>query len=324
MASLSERRTESKEQRAEGKEKNVLAAKPLLKWAGGKRQLLPALRRFYPAGFGAYFEPFLGSGAVFFDLHGRGLLNGHRAVLSDSNADLIACYTAVRDHPDAVIAELSRLERDHGRKGSRHYYAIRDEQFNPQRRALAGTVDGLPYTPSLAAMFIYLNRTGYNGLFRLNGDGAFNVPAGRYTNPRICDVDNLRLVSDALCAPGVRLVVQSFDQVVLDAEAGDFLYFDPPYAPVSKTARFTNYTAGGFNNDDQVLLRDVGILLATGGCHVVISNSTAPEIARLYERGEMVAEAGFKCHIVPARRAINSNGGLRGSVNEYIIATVMA
>ena len=308
--------------RAEGKGQHTHAARPLLKWAGGKRQLLPALRRFYPAEFGTYFEPFLGSGAVFFDLHARGLLHGHGSVLSDSNTDLIACYTAVRDHPDNVIAELSRLARAHERHGTRHYYAVRDEQFNPQRRALTPREDGVTYPPSLAAMFIYLNRTGYNGLFRLNADGAFNVPAGRYANPRICDADNLRRVSAALLAPGVRLGVQPFDQVILDAQRGDFLYFDPPYAPLSKTARFTNYTAGGFNNGDQMLLRSVAVLLATGGCHVVISNSTAPEIAALYEREPAVAEAGFTCHTVPARRAINSNAGRRGSVNEYIITNV--
>ena len=171
-------------------------------------------------------------------------------------------------------------------------------------------------------MFIYLNRTGYNGLFRLNADGAFNVPAGRYSTPRICDADNLRRVSAALQPPAVRLVVQRFDQVVFDVEAGDFLYFDPPYAPLSKTARFTSYTAGGFGADDQRLLRDVGIALSRGGCHIVISNSTAPEIAELYEENAEARRADLRCHRVPARRAINSNASRRGTIEEYIITNL--
>ena len=259
---------------------------------------------------------------MFFDLHARGLLDGHKSVLSDSNADLIACYTAVRDYPEHVIDDLSRLAHAHERHGSSHYYAVRDNHFNPERRALATRTDGLTYPPSLAAMFIYLNRTGYNGLFRLNSEGAFNVPAGRYSNPRICDADNLRRVSAALQSPDVRLAAQGFDQVVFDVDAGDFLYFDPPYAPLSKTARFTNYTAGGFNGGDQERLRDIGIALARGGCHIVISNSTAPEIAELYEGSEEVRAAGLRCYKVPARRAINSNANRRGSINEYIVTNV--
>ena len=322
MASLSGLRAEGKGLGAAGKGQNSHAARPLLKWAGGKRQLLPALRRFYPSSFNRYWEPFLGSGAVFFDLQAQGLLNGHASVLSDSNADLIACYTEVRDRPREVIEELSGLAREHQQHGSTHFYAVRDERFNPQRQALTALAGALPYTPSLAAMFIYLNRTGYNGLFRLNADGAFNVPAGRYANPRICDADNLHRVSKALQSPDVRLVVQRFDQVVFDVEPGDFVYFDPPYAPLSKTARFTSYTAGGFNGGDQVLLRDVGIALARGGCHIVISNSTAPEIAELYEHSKDVSAAALRCYKVPARRAINSNAGRRGNIDEYIITNV--
>ena len=322
MASLSERSPEGKEQRAEGKGKNVPAAKPLLKWAGGKRQLLPALRRFYPAEFGAYFEPFLGSGAVFFDLHARGLLNGHRAVLSDSNADLIACYTTVRDHPDAVIAELSRLDRDHARKGSRHYYAIRDEQFNPQRRALAATADGLPYTPSLAAMFIYLNRTGYNGLFRVNRRGLFNVPAGRHTSPRICDADNLRQLSAAFARPRTALAVRDFDRALGDAGTGDFVYLDPPYAPVSRTAHFTSYTSERFGHHDQAQLQRTVIRLAERGVQVLLSNSFAPDISALYAENSAARGAGLRARTVQARRAINSRASARGAVLEYLITNI--
>jgi DNA adenine methylase len=313
-----------KEQRAKSRELSA-DPRPLLKWAGGKRQLLPALRTFYPAAFNRYFEPFLGSGAVFFDLHARGLLTGRDAALTDNNLDLIACYRAVRDSPDQVISALSRLARGHERDGARHYYQVRNERFNPERAALAAEAKGgLAYGAGLAAMFIYLNRTGYNGLFRLNSDGEFNVPAGRYAKPRICDEANLRRVAGALARPGVTLERARFDRIVDAAGAGDFLYFDPPYAPLSKTARFTSYTAEGFNRDDQERLRDVVITLANRGCHVVMSNSTAPEIAELYEGSHALKAAGLRCHKVPARRAINSNAQGRGVVDEYVITNVMA
>lgn len=302
----------------------VESARPLLKWAGGKRQLLPALRRFYPPQFGHYWEPFLGSAAVFFDLHGRGVLDGHAATLSDNNRDLIACYRAVRDQPEQIIEELSRLARDHEQMGVGHYYDVRDARFNPHRSALSPEQSErqIDYTPALAAMFIYLNRTGYNGLFRLNGDGEFNVPAGRYANPRICDADNLRRVAAALGRPGVSLVCGRFDRVVDEAAADDFLYFDPPYAPLSGTAKFTSYTAAGFNFDDQEHLQQALIELARRGCYVVMSNSTAPEITELYERNKDVRAAGLRCYRVPARRAINSKAERRGNVEEYVITNV--
>ena len=173
-------------------------------------------------------------------------------MLTDNNPDLIACYRTVRDCPDQVIDELTRLARDHDRGGPDHYYGIRNNRFNPQRAALTAATNGeFSYSPALAAMFIYLNRTGYNGLFRLNADGEFNVPAGRYAKPRICDEPNIRRASRAFALPGMTLERARFDCVIDGARAGDFVYFDPPYAPLSKTARFTNYTAEGFDAGDQ-------------------------------------------------------------------------
>ena len=297
-------------------------AQPFLKWAGGKRQLLPALRRFYPPQFKGYFEPFLGSGAVFFDLQSRGLLTARTATLSDSNPDLIACYIALRDEPDQVIEQLVHLARDHQRAGERHYYEVRTNRFNRQRRALLAANDGFAYTPSLAAMFIYLNRTGYNGLFRLNAAGDFNVPAGRYVNPRICDPDNLGRVAAVLRSKNVVLRHQPFDWVIDAAGAGDFLYVDPPYSPLTSTARFTSYTAAGFSHLDQRRLREVLVTLGARGCHVVMSNSTSPEITTLYSRSDAVDAAGLRCHLVRARRAINSNTARRGAILEYVIANV--
>lgn len=312
-----------REQRAQRTELRA-PVRPLLKWAGGKRQLLPALRRFYPVEFNRYWEPFLGSGAVFFDLEAHGMLRSRSATLADSNPDLIACYRAVRDTTEQVIGELSRLARDHQRRGSEHYYDIRNNWFNPQRAALASAANGggFLYSPALAAMFIYLNRTGYNGLFRLNAGGEFNVPAGRYPNPHICDAQHLHRVASALSRSGVALEYSRYDRLLEGARSGDFVYFDPPYAPLSKTARFTNYTAEGFDAAEQRRLRDLIVSLARRGCHVVASNSTAPDIVDLYEDQEDVRLAGLICHRVPARRAINSNAQRRGSVVEYIITNV--
>ena len=245
------------------------------------------------------------------------------ATLTDNNADLIACYRAVRDCPEQVIGELSRLATRHERDGAHHYYEVRNDRFNPQRAALTPAAGGqFQYTAELAAMFIYLNRTGYNGLFRLNSDGEFNVPAGRYTRPRISDPENLRRVARAFAQPGVTLDRTPFDRVIEGAGASDFVYFDPPYAPLSKTARFTSYTAEGFDAADQERLRDVVVRLAQRGCHVVMSNSTAPEIAALYEQNKAVQAAGLRCYRIPARRAINSDASRRGTVDEYVITNV--
>jgi len=300
--------------------------RPLLKWAGGKRQLLPTLRRFYPSDFGRYIEPFVGSGAVFFDLYNSGRLRGKDAVLIDSNADLIGCYQAVRDMPDEVARALDELAAGHAQDARRHYYSVRDDRFNPLREALRETAASGPiaYSAELAAMFIYLNRTGFNGLFRVNSKGAFNVPAGRYEKPRISDRDRLLRASDALGASGARLVVGSFEVVREFARRGDFLYFDPPYAPVSATARFTSYTSRPFGIADQRRLQEVVVDLVRGGCHVVVSNSTAKEIERLYDVNAEARAAGLRAHRASARRSVNSNAGRRGPVMEYLITNIHA
>jgi DNA adenine methylase len=172
-------------------------------------------------------------------------------------------------------------------------------------------------------MLIYLNRTGYNGLFRLNRRGAFNVPAGRYTNPKICDAETLRAVAAALRRPGVSVRHASFDRAALTAQPRDFLYFDPPYAPLSATARFTAYTADGFDEAAQVRLHQVMIDLAGRGCQVLLSNSTAPMIHALYGRRNADARAaGLRTVKVPARRAINSRATHRGQVHEYLITNL--
>lgn len=297
--------------------------RPVLKWAGGKRQLLPCLRQFYPASFRRYIEPFVGSGAVFIDLHNRLILEGRDVLLSDVNADVIGCYRAIRDDPEGVIAALQTLERDYAARGSSHYYEVRNDRFNPLRRKVHGCADPAgAYTAELAAMLIFLNRTGYNGLFRLNSRGAFNVPVGRHARIRICDAENLRRLSGALARAGVHLEVLLFERALADARAGDFVYLDPPYAPVSRTSYFTSYTAARFGAEEQARLQQVVIQLAARGAHVLLSNSAALEIRRLYEDSTEARSVGLTARTVPARRAINSRASARGAVLEYLITNV--
>ncbi|HET7220771.1 MAG TPA: Dam family site-specific DNA-(adenine-N6)-methyltransferase [Vicinamibacterales bacterium] len=298
--------------------------RPILKWAGGKRQLLPALRPYYPPTFARYIEPFLGSGAVFLDCHNRGLLDARAVALSDINTDVIGCYRMVRDEVEAVIRALTELEKGHRADGSRHFYDVRDRRFNAIRREIhASASPELAYTPALAAMLIYLNRTGYNGLFRVNSRGAFNVPAGRYSSVTICDAANLRRLSAALRRPGLTLAVRSFEDVLREGQRGDFVYLDPPYAPVSRTSHFTSYTAARFGAPEQQTLQQLVVELARRGAAVLLSNSVAPDIRRLYHDDVQARSAGLRATEVPARRAINSRASGRGAVREYLITNIV-
>jgi DNA adenine methylase len=304
------------------------AVRPLLKWAGGKRQLLPVLAEHYPPTFSRYIEPFMGSAAVFFDLLNSGRLARRAIILADVNPDLIGCYRTLRDRPEAVIRALTALACQYRTGGAACYYDVRDTRFNPLRAALqARATDPRDvadmYTPELAAMVIFLNRTGFNGLFRLNRQGGFNVPVGRYTDPRICDERHLRSVAAALASPGVTIDLQSFDRTLAHAGAGDFVYCDPPYAPLSRTSSFANYTADGFTSFDQRRLQQAVVAACARGAHVVVSNSSASEIVRVYTSAD-AQKVGLRLRRVPARRAINSRAASRGPVAELIISNVKA
>jgi DNA adenine methylase len=296
------------------------AVRPFLKWAGGKRQLLRELRRYVPREFSGYHEPFLGSGALFFDLWRSNRLHGTACHLGDANADLVGVYRALANDTENVIAELRLLASGHQDGGSPAYYRVRDELFNPARRTRQGS-PASTYPARLAAMFIYLNRTGYNGLFRLNSQGDFNVPMGRYAAPRICDEPTLRAAAAVLRSPSVSLHHWTFTAVAAAASPGDLVYFDPPYAPLSATSRFTSYTAGNFSPKDQETLQELAITLAERECAVVVSNSTADIVSELYRAPE-ARRAGLRTYRIPARRAINSKGARRGAVDEYIISNV--
>ena len=297
--------------------------RPFLKWAGGKRQLLPRLREFYPEAFGAYREPFLGSGAVFFDLVKQGRLAGRRTYLTDTNGDLVGCYTHVRDEPEAVIRHLQRLAARYKHDPQTHYYRVRDK-FNPARQAISNGhgVESRHYTADLTAMLVYLNRTGFNGLFRLNSKGVFNVPLGRYSNPRICDTENLRKVAAVLSAKTISIKQVRYVKGLAAAKEGDFVYLDPPYAPLSATAQFTSYTSQGFSSADQQQLQRTVIRLARRGCRVLLSNSSAPEVAELYEGNRDAERAGLHAYRIPAMRRINSNASRRGQVTEFLITNI--
>jgi DNA adenine methylase len=301
------------------------SVRPPLKWAGGKRQLLPALSLYYPREFNRYIEPFVGSGAVFFHLAAGGALEGREALLADVNPDLIGCYRALRDSVEQVIEALRRLEREHRRRGDACYYDVRDKRFNPRRAALfdrAAAADASQgYPADLAAMLIFLNRTGFNGLYRLNRDGAFNVPAGRYTEPRICDADHLRHVAATFRRANVSIEYRRFEETLAQSGAGDFVYCDPPYAPLSRTANFAHYTADGFSAFDQRRLQQAVIAACRRGAQVLLSNSSAPEIVALYSN-EDAHDAGLRLTLIPARRAINSRASGRGPVEEVIVTNV--
>ena len=302
----------------------VAQGRPLLKWAGGKRQLLATLAAYYPTDFTRYVEPFVGSGAVFFHLSATGALHGRTVRLSDINPDLIGCYLAVRDRTEAVIAELAALEREHRTRGNACYYEVRDTRFNPRRAALMARAGAkaADYPADLAAMLIFLNRTGFNGLFRLNRDGGFNVPAGSYVDPRICDAAHLRQGAATFPQRGGTLAHRRVDEALADTGPGDFVYCDPPYAPLTRTASFASYTAGGFTAFDQARLQQAVIAACRRGAQVVVSNSSAAEILRLYATRDAKV-AGLAIRRVPARRSINSRASARGPVDELVISNVV-
>ncbi len=277
-------------------------AQPFLKWAGGKGQLLAQYDRFFPTEPGrAYFEPFAGSGAVFFELRKRDLFDAY--ALSDVNRELINCYLVVRDQVDALVEALRAHKLAHEQDAHAHYYAVRDQDRDPAW-ADASEVER-------AARMIYLNKTCYNGLWRVNSKGQFNVPMGRYAKPDILSETRLRAASLAL--QDVDVNTQPFDDVLNHAQAGDFVYFDPPYDPLSSTANFTGYSADSFGQDDQRRLAAPFRALAERGCKVMLSNSDTPFVRELYIDFQLTT------YTVTARRAINSKGGKRGEITEVLV-----
>jgi DNA adenine methylase len=270
-------------------------AKPFLKWAGGKQQLLQQFESLFPTDFERYIEPFIGGGAVYFHLWNTQRVDGE-ALLFDINPELVNTYQIVRDKPEYLIEMLRTHKHGHSRD---YYYNVRNldrnaKQLNDIERA---------------ARILYLNKTCFNGLFRVNSKGQFNVPIGSYKNPRILDEELLRAASLALQQAVVE--VRDFRSIVDLAQAGDFFYFDPPYDPVSKTASFTSYTSDSFGDDDQSELADVFQRLTDKGCLCMLSNSHTELVLDLYRR--------FRIEIVTANRAINSDPQKRGGILEVVV-----
>lgn len=271
-------------------------AKPFVKWVGGKRQLLKQFREmnlYPPEKFDSkkhsYFEPFVGGGAVFFDL----LPN--KAFLSDLNSDLVTSYNVIKNDVEALIKSLKKYKYE-------KEYFLKVRAKDPKALSDIET----------ASRFIYLNRTAFNGMYRVNSKGQFNVPFGKYDNPMICDEVNLRKVSKSL--QNVEIKHQDYKAILKKAKKGDFVYFDPPYYPVSKTASFTAYNSDAFLDREQLELRDTFIELHKRGCFVMLSNSDTPFINKIY-----TGIKGVRINKVQAGRAINSKSSGRGKITEVLV-----
>lgn len=266
---------------------------PFLKWAGGKRQLLPEIRKYIPKQFGTYYEPFVGGGAVLFDLQPK------KAVINDINTDLINTYRVIKDNVDELINDLEKHDNT-----SEYFYRIRDLDRDKEKYEKLSNIE-------IASRIIYLNKTCYNGLFRVNSQGQFNVPYGQYKNPNIVNEVVLRAVNHYLNNNQIEILNVDFADAVADATKNDFIYFDSPYDPVSDTSSFTGYTLHGFSRDDQIRLRDVFVELDKRGCKVLLSNSSTEFIHDLYR--------DYHIEIVSASRNINSVAARRGKIDEVLV-----
>ena len=276
-----------------GKIENV---KPVLKWVGGKRQLLNDIIPLIDKECSTYVEPFIGGAAVLFELQPK------KAIINDFNSELVNVYTVIRDNPHELIKEL---EIHKAKNTSEYFYEIREMDRQE---------DFTSWSPvKKAARIIYLNKTCFNGLYRVNASGYFNTPYGRYKNPNIVDEDTLLAVSKYLNEAKVKILQGDYKQALKGLKKGSFVYLDPPYMPISSSSAFTGYTEGGFNYQHQMELRDECLKLHKKGIQFVQSNSDCPAIRELYSSKE------FKIITVQAKRSINSKATKRGEINEVLI-----
>ena len=264
---------------------------PFLKWAGGKRQLLSQIDLYIPKSFNKYIEPFVGGGALFFYLLPK------NAILNDINQDLINTYRVIKENVSELITSLKKHKNE-----EEYFYKIRSVDRNLDEFKTWSDVEK-------ASRIIYLNRCCYNGLYRVNSKGYFNAPFGKYKNPKICNEENLKLVHKVL--KDVKLMNTSFELCLNYAKKDDFIYFDPPYVPISESANFTSYTKSSFKKEDQIKLFNVFKELDQKGCKLLLSNSYNEFILKLYKN--------YQINIVYAKRAINSNPDKRGEIKEILI-----
>ena len=276
------------------KEIKEVTLQPFTKWTGGKRQLLPVIRELMPKKYNRYFEPFVGGGALFFDLAPK------NAVINDFNAELINCYQQIKDNPQELI-EILKVHQEYN---SKEYYldlrsADRDERIDMMSEV------------QRAARILYMLRVDFNGLYRVNSNNQFNVPYGRYKNPKIVDENLVSAISTYLNSNQIEIKKGDFEKAVLDVQPGDFVYFDPPYIPLSETSAFTSYTHEGFSYDDQVRLRDTFKKLSDTGAYVMLSNSSSFLVEELYQ--------DFNIHYVEATRTNGAKSSSRGKISEIIV-----
>jgi len=267
---------------------------PFLKWVGGKRQLMPEIRKMLPNGVTnhPYYEPFIGGGALFFELLPK------RAVINDYNEELINVYTVIRDNPSELIEDLKRHKNT-----AEYFYKIR-------------AIDRQPLFSNLtrierASRIIYLNKTCYNGSYRVNNAGEFNSPFGRYKNPNIVNEPVIKAVSKYLNSSQIQISSCDYALILKDIPTDSFVYLDPPYHPISESSSFTGYVQGGWDEGDQLRLRDVCNRLRDNGIKFLLSNSASDFIREIY--------SDYNIHIVQAKRSVNSNSSRRGQVDEFLI-----
>ena len=272
--------------------KNKLV-QPVLKWVGGKRQLLPEIEKYIPSTYKAYYEPFVGGGAVLFHLQPK------TAVINDINAELINLYGIIKDDVEALITDLHKHRNE-----SDYFYEVRKIDRDKREYNRLSAVER-------ASRVIFLNKTCYNGLFRVNRAGEFNSPFGSYKNPNIVNEITLRAVSNYFNKSDIRFENTDFVQALNGIKKGSFVYFDPPYDPISSSASFTGYDKGGFDRAEQQRLKELCDSLNEKGVKFLLSNSSTDFIRDLYK--------DYKIEIIKAKRAINSKGDSRGEIDEVLV-----
>lgn len=267
---------------------------PFTKWTGGKRQLLGKLISYMPETYNRYFEPFVGGGALFFDLAPE------KAVINDLNEELINAYYQIKENPSSLIDLLL----EHKENNSKDYYL---ELRAADRDGRISRMTGV----ERAARILYMLRVDFNGLYRVNSKNQFNVPYGRYKNPKIVDVDLIHQISSYLNENDIEILQTDFADAVVEAQTGDFVYFDPPYIPLNETSSFTSYTHEGFSYEEQVRLRNTFKELTDRGVYVMLSNSSSSLVEELYQ--------GFNIHFVEAQRTNGAKSSSRGKISEIIV-----
>ena len=273
------------------------APRPFVKWAGGKRQLIPVLSQHIPKNFGSFFEPFLGGGAMLFHLLSQN--PKQRFIVSDLNSDLVLSYITIRDRADELIYSLKNHAKKYSKNSDSYYYSVRASEPKGQIEK--------------TSRLIFLNRTCFNGLYRVNSKGKFNVPLGRYTNPNIVNEENLRSVNQVLKSKKIQISCRDFSTILDDVKKNDFVYFDPPYQPVSTTANFTSYTNRNFTYDDLKRLCELCEKLDSKNCKFMLSNSNSKEVLEIFSKNS------WKIRKIEENRAINSDSNKRTGHSELLI-----